>query len=152
MKEPVVHRDGLTLIELLAVIVIASLVLGVAGWSVSATSDRTVLARTIAGLQDIDARARLHARSSGEPVVMHINGDARVLRLTTVGGEKLSDVSVPSSIEMVIEKDSTEPSIAFDARGRSCDYVAVLRTQHEVVRLRVHGLSGEVALLREART
>jgi prepilin-type N-terminal cleavage/methylation domain-containing protein len=152
---PTAGARALTLIELLAVIVIASLVLAVGGWSLGATSERTVLARTIANLQQIDARARLHARSSCAIVVLQIEGDARVLRLATVEGDKLSKVSLPLSIAMTIEKPggpNQEPRLVFNARGHSTDYVVTLRTQHEVVRFEVHGLSGEIVVSREVAT
>ena len=151
-REP---RDCLafTLIELLAVIVIAALVLAVGGWSLSTTSERTVLARTIASIQHMDARARLHARSSGEPVILHVDGNARTLRLATSDDEVLSEMFLVEAIELTVEKAGGDSWIVFDARGRSIDYAVVLRAQGgRMSRLAVHGLTGAIAATREATT
>ncbi len=146
MKRSRAHLAAFTLIEMLAVIVIASLVIALGGLSISATSEQTAFARTVAALQRMDASARLHARSSGEIMVVRFEKESRLVRLVTRQGESLSELAIPSIIEMTVETPNAKPRIVFDARGVSDDYAITLRADGRTVRLNVHGLTGEIVM------
>ncbi len=150
MNHSRLRQAAFTLIEMLAVVVIASLVIALGGLNISATSERTAFTRMVAALQQMDARARLHARSSGGIMVIRVEMESRLVRLVTRQRELLAELVIPSMIEMTVETADAKPRIVFDARGVSDDYALTLRADGHTVRLNVHGLTGEIATMESA--
>lgn len=142
------HPRALTLIELLAVIVIASMVAGVATIGLAATSDTARLRAAAAHWRDLDARARVFSRSLG-PVEMAVDEDGREVQLYLVrSGELLSAMSLPEPMQGRIRAPGDPRSILFDSHGRTIDYQVDLRADDRVVTWHVCGLTG---LTREAQ-
>lgn len=137
------QRDrGLTLVEMLAVIVIVSLVAGVAAVGLAASSETAQLQAIGAEWRDLDGRARLFARSLG-PVVMTMHGEGTVVRLDVrETGELLSEIALPAVVSGRIDTDMSDDSIVFDRLGRSVDYEVTLQGAERVIRWRVCGLTG----------
>ena len=134
-----------TLIELLAVIAIAAMVVTLATVSVSAASAEAVLVKTQAALAQLDARGRMHARTSGEAVVLVIDSEARLAWLIGQrSGTPLAEMAIPRDIALTIELPHGIGSILFDRTGVSADYGIVLRGGERSRRLTVAGLTGEV--------
>lgn len=127
---------ALTLIELLAVIVVASLVAGVATVGLAASGESARLHGAAAQWRDLDARARLLGRSLG-PV--RISVDRGVVRLHVIEtNELISSVALPGGISL-----DTSP-IEFDRLGRSIDYRVDLHGANRAIRWRICGLTGYV--------
>ena len=137
-----VRRLGLTLLELLAVIVVISLVISVAGVRLAATGTRARLHAVTARLRDLDAHARLVARS-GEPAVLRLDVTQRLVRVHTIpANESLSIVQLPQEISAEIMTSSDQEAIVFDRLGHSQDYRVSLRAGDTVLRWEVYGLTG----------
>ncbi len=135
-------RRAFTLIELLAVIVIVSLVAGIATVGLASASESAQLHAAAAEWRDLDGRARLFGRSLG-PVVMSLNSkrDAVMLHVTD-SKELLSEVTLPDGASGQIQTRTPSKMIAFDRLGRSVDYDVELRTGEHLIRWRVYGLTG----------
>ena len=131
-----------TLIELLAVIVIVSLVAGVATMGLAATSDAARLHAAAAQWRDLDAKARLFSRSLG-PVEISLGDDGEEIQLHRLQSEELlSKLSLPPGMTGRIHAPGAPPSIVVDRLGRSIDYEVELRSQERVVAWQVCGLTG----------
>ena len=140
MTGPVQTQRGVafTLIELLAVIVVASLVAGVATVALAASGESARLHGAAAQWRDLDARARLLGRSLG-PVMMSV--DRGVVRLHALAtNELISSVALPGGIAL----DTSAAPIEFDRLGRSIDYRVDLHTANRAIRWRICGLTGYV--------
>ncbi len=135
-------RRGLTLIEVLGVIVIVALVASVTTVGLAATHERSRLRDTAAQMRDLDGRARLLAATVGT-VVVSMADDGRRVELRAGGVERdelLASLEIP--INVTIEVD-TDPVI-FDRLGRSPDYTVTLEAGQYVERWQVAGLTGHV--------
>ena len=140
------HRS-FTLIEMLAVIVIASMIVAVGGVSVNAAHEHSAFACTLAGLEQLDALARLHARSDGEVAAITLNRERRQVQLVVVSsGEQLAQIDVPLTIELVLEAPRGSNRIVFDSRGLSDDYAVVVRSDASCKRVSVAGLTGDLRM------
>ena len=137
-----------TLIELLAVIVIVSLVTGLATMGLSASNDAAHLRAAVGQCRDLDTRARLFGRTHG-PVVMSTGQDGAEILLRAIGtGELLAKVQFPAGVTVRFRAATPLESVTFDARGLSMDYGFELHGADRVSRWRVSGLTG---LVREAQ-
>ncbi len=135
-------RPAFTLIELLAVIVIVSLVAGIATVGLASASQIAQLHAAAADWRDLDGRARLFGRSLG-PVVMSLNSERNAVMLHAPDSkELLSVVTLPDGTAGQIETRTPNKMIAFDRLGRSVDYDVELRSGERVIRWRVYGLTG----------
>lgn len=140
-----------TLIELLAVIVIASLVTAMGAISMGGVMRQTQFQRTIAALADLDARARMHARSSGAAMLVMFDSERRQVTLTRRGlpledpVTRLSVVDVPGEIDLQYDMPhQRHTAILFDRLGTSIDYAVEVRDAISARRLEFAGLSGDV--------
>ena len=135
---------GFTLIEVLAVIVILSIVAGVATVGLASATDSARLAGAVSQWRDLDARARLFSRTTG-PVVMNLNRDHTMVRLFVVeSGELLSQVELPPEVTGHFRTDQPTDAIVFDRTGGSPDYKVQMNTVDGIVRWHVYGLTGLV--------
>jgi prepilin-type N-terminal cleavage/methylation domain-containing protein len=135
-----VKARGLTLIELLAVVVILSMVAGVATVGLSATSDAAGLRAALAGWQDLDARARISARSGG-PVTLALDQEQNALVLRR-GAEHLAEFQLPQGVTVHVESSGRPDRIEIDRHGRSIDYEVAITLGERVTRVSVRGLTG----------
>lgn len=139
------RERGFTLIEVLVVAVIAATVMSLASAGLHSVLAASAFARTKSGLVHMDARGRMHARASGEAVLLEFDIDRGKARLM---GERsrmqLAQVDVPSDVGVTIRRSQPGEFIRFDRRGTSVDYVLELRSATRAVRLTVAGLTGEV--------
>ena len=135
-------RSAFTLIEVLAVIVIVSMVAGLATFGLAAASDSARLRAAAAQWRDLDARARLFSRSLG-PVVMSFEDPSNAVTLYSVeSNERLTAVVLPDGVWGRLRVDPPTESIVFDRLGRSVDYDVEVRTAQRLIQWRVFGLTG----------
>ena len=135
-------RPAFTLIELLAVIVIVSLVAGLATVGLASTSKNARLHATAAEWRDLDTRARLFGRSLG-PVMMSLDNDRHQIALRVIeSNELLSTLDLPGRVTARLHTQPPTESIVFDRLGRSVDYESELHTAQRTIRWRICGLSG----------
>lgn len=150
----VVWRDGswrarpaFTLIELLAVLIIASIVVVMGSVSIAATSRQARLVATLASLEQMDARGRMHARCSGCIVLLAVDAPKRAVRLTAIGDIAplwLAQLEIPSDISLTIETQGGDGRVRFDRLGATADYAVTVQDAQRACTLRFSGLTGEV--------
>lgn len=147
MRTTIRLAHGFTLIELLAVIAIASLVMSISMVSIGNLRRQTDAVSLVGGLRSMDARARLHARTSGSGVELQVDSDARSIRLMTgtAGVETtLAHRHIPNPIGFAIETAAGNGIVCFDQLGVSDDYVLVVSDGDTSRRLVIAGLTGDV--------
>ncbi len=131
-----------TLIELLAVIVIISLTTGIAVVSIATTSESAQLHATVARWRDLDARARIFARSLG-PVTMRLKRESQALQLRQdSSGELLAQLHLPEDLGLHLTSEDPSHAIVFDRLGHSPDYDVKLLTRNRTIHWHVCGLTG----------
>ena len=145
MSQPCVRPPpALTLIELLAVIVILSLVAGTAIVSLAAAGDSARLHSTVAAWRDLDSRARMLGRSVG-PTAMTVDQERNEVTLRAMQTkELLAMLALPQGVTGEIGGRPPVDAIEFDRFGRSDDYHVELRTSDRAVEWQVCGLTGYV--------
>jgi len=117
-------RSGFTLIEVLAVIVLLALVAGALTVRLGAVSEASAFRATRASLRDLDARARLFARSTGA-VVMRVEDEGRRVVLRRGSGAELAAVECPQGVTVAfVTQPPAAPATAvtFDRLDRAPDY------------------------------
>ena len=130
------------MLELLAVVVLISLVFSVAGVRLAATSTHAKLHAATARLRDLDAHARLVARS-GEPTVLRLDVQQHRMRVHSIrSSELVSSMQLPEEISAEIMTSSGQEAIVFDRLGRSQEYRVTLRAGETVITWEVYGLTG----------
>ena len=136
------NARGFTLLEVLAVIVLVSLVLGVTLPGLGASSALAHQRRAVAEVRDFDARARLHARAGG-PVVLALEEEGRVLSLRRwPRGELLARTAWGGDVAVELRDEADDDEVYFDRAGRSADYDVVVRSDERVARWQVAGWTG----------
>lgn len=142
------RQRGFTLIEVLAVVAIAALVVTLATTNLHAVAESTELIRTKAEMAHMDARGRMHARTSGETVLLEVEAGGAGARGARLIGQRsgtlLATVRIPEAIGLTVELPRDARGIVFDRRGLSADYALVLHDSSRRVRVAVVGLTGEV--------
>ena len=135
---------GFTLIEVLAVIVIISLVAGVCTVALASTAQSARLNAAAARWRDLDAHARLFARTVG-PVTMSLNESATAVRLHRRGSQELaSELRLPPGARGRLRADQSSDSVLFDSFGRSVDYEVEMYTDDRLLKWRVLGMTGAI--------
>ena len=136
---------GLTLIEVLVTTVLIGLVsaalLGMAGGD---QHERAQLRTLVRELRDLDARARLVART-GEAVELSVDETAgRVVVQGARGTTPISERMLPTGAKCSIRRDRVRPVqlIAYDSTGASGDYAFELALGRFQARLDIAGLTG----------
>jgi prepilin-type N-terminal cleavage/methylation domain-containing protein len=142
------HRqDGLTLIEVLATTAILSLVAAALIGSFGGVTDRARVRALLHDLNQMDARARLHARM-GASVALAIDPARRTLFATArSSGERLSEMTWPDDCDVKLVESVREPwsrakAIVVEAGGSSVDYTFEVKTPLGTDRIEVSGLTG----------
>jgi prepilin-type N-terminal cleavage/methylation domain-containing protein len=128
-------RGGFTLFEMLAVIVIMSLVAAALTVSLAAADDQAASLNAMSQCRDLDARARQAALTQGEPAVIRLVDEQGALILE-VGAARLAHAEMPPGVKVHLQRDRAVGEIVFDRAGRSPDYRVTLQQDD---RLRVRG-------------
>lgn len=118
----------MTLIEVLAVVVIAAMAATVGAVSLSGAADTAALQEASAWIRDADQRARLLAKTHG-PIVMELQDTEVVLR-SPDQQEPFSRYELPSSVQITFSEprgNKAISAITFDALGRSDDYLLIVQ-------------------------
>ncbi len=139
-------RSGLTLVELLAVMVLLALAMVLLGPGVLRRLQRDPLAAAVAGIQSFDQQARLHAQGRG--AVIHL--DATSLSCPGIAGTA-PVLHLPHGITATWRLASGGSDLAIDARGRSVDADLILEQETVRHRYRLHGLPGVLLPIEDAR-
>jgi len=147
---PPVHR-GLTLLEVLAVVVIVSLVSAATMVGLASANDDAAFRAARACVHDLDVKARLLART-GTPVALTTTAD-QFLCIVGLGDSsvRLAHAAMPAqvAVDLTIGGENV-PHVLFDRLGRSDDYAVVMRTHNRTERWMTGGLTGW--MLREGDT
>ena len=134
------HR-AFTLIELLAVIVIISMIAGVGLISLSSADTEATLQRIGFEWRELDGKLRIVSqRDPASRLSLRINDN-------TITGEGATDelsqlIIMPHRVEAQLLVDDAVESIAFDRRGCSSDYTLVLSLEQSKKQWQVFGLTG----------
>ncbi len=146
---------GFTLIEMLAVVVILTIVSSFAMVSLARTDEVSALQQSSSRLSGAISEARLWARTSGEPAMVRLAQDGHTIDLEALRDHSpLSPgIALTGGVELVfaIESEGRRQlvhELCFDRLGRSDDATIALRIDGRVHRrLRLFGLTG--LLIRE---
>jgi type II secretory pathway pseudopilin PulG len=128
----------------LAVTALLGLVASLLAGSFGDASDTAKARALVRRLEDLDARARLAARS-GSDVTIAIDDQARrVVATRRAEGDLLSEVSLPeeTTVELRVGATLRMKAVHFDANGSSSDYAIVLHAAKRDARIDVSGLTG----------
>ncbi len=134
------HRRGLTLIELLAVITLITLTAGVTLAGRSSGSTEARLRAVTADIIAFDAHARRFAERHGAVTLERV--DAEHLRMVNTTGQ-VAHLTVRHGAEVQLLVDDVQAtSVIIDALGRSADYDIVIQLQDLERPITVAGLTG----------
>lgn len=140
---------GFTLIEMLAVIVVLTLVaaLGISG--LSSTGSAAALMKVIGECRGLDAQARLAARTCGSSVMIKLDADSRRIELIQRDNlAQLSEVSLPADVSVRFEIDgAASDTVMVDRLGKSADYSVVVNYQGHQRRIELAGITGATRTL-----
>ena len=135
------RTHGFTLLELLAVLVLISLVTASIIPSISTVSERAVKDQLIADLIALDARARLLAESHASSIIRFDTSSDR-LQLIVRNPEELliQEVHVPESVLLGFKQPLE--ILYFDRFGRTVTYAYIIRIDQSLTSIRFNGLTG----------
>jgi len=132
---------GFTLVELLVVLVLFALIATTVAPNLSGTTRRTQIDTLIAGLVDLDARARVLA---GKHQVCYIQNDQEHLQLQLMVIDEESalvqEIVIPDFIALELGQNRT--AITYNQLGQTDDYFYIAETDEATIRLGFNGLSG----------
>ena len=113
---------GFTLLEVLAVVVLLSMVAGTLTVHVGSVSDSARFRAAEARLTDFDARARLFARTEG-PVLLTVGDGGHTVTLSQAKtGAALLRVDLGEGTSVALEVEPRQSWVLIDRLGRSLDY------------------------------
>ena len=147
-------RNGLTLLELLAVIVLLAMIAGTLAVNL-ATVDESASLRASAGQwQEMDRRARLLARTGQSSTIIEVHQQLQGSTLITL--RQVGSDDVISRLELApgtsVDVEPVGTAITFSRSGASIDYG--VRLQHadtsSTIAWSVHGLTGHFDVQPEA--
>jgi prepilin-type N-terminal cleavage/methylation domain-containing protein len=115
------RRRGMTLLEVLAVLVILGMATAVLATHFAVPTEHAKHDATIAAILDLDARARLVARSDGGASIA-MEADRPLIHCTARDGSLISEVAADPDLELRLQTEPPVPKIRFDAAGRSATY------------------------------
>ena len=134
-------KRGLTLIEVLTVLVILSMVTSMAATGLLRQSAGAQLQVALTDVAELDALARLTAPSLGPIALLH---DAHELELRTRTSDELISRRVLAA-DLILRDTRSQGAITtlpFDSRGVSDDYLIEVRLGPSRMRMTVCGLTG----------
>lgn len=146
-------RCGLTLLELLAVLVIAAMITAALTIRLSAIGEDAALRQARASWHELDRRARIFVMTGQQSALIELTHDdvtQRTLATLRLSGsdEIISQFAFPPGTRAIVTPESPHSSILYDRTGRSDDYtVQLLREQVASGSWSVHGLTGSIELL-----
>ena len=135
---------GFTLLELLLVVILLGLTVTAVAPQLAAADATGQRLRFTRELRDLDARARVLARTLG-PVTLGVAGDgARVLLLDAKTGAVQTAVTVPDAMHVVVREvaDGRPGVVHFNAAGQAADYEVLVVVGEVTQRRRVSGITG----------
>lgn len=138
-------RAGFTLLELLAALTLASLVLGVVAVRLSASNEQARLTAAAGELRDLDRRARLYARSHGTASLLPIReegGRPGLALRAWPSGEGIARAVFDEDVRVFLRGEDSGGGLLFDRSGRCADYEVLLRAGDREARWRVSGTTG----------
>ena len=137
-----IPRGGMTLIEVLLVVVILGLVAAAMAGGLARSANADAQARALADLRQADAELRLEARQHGALVVEL--QPTRVVA-TRPGDESRVWWQAPDELRVAWRDsdDSAVDRILIDAHGRGPDLRIELRDRSSLRRFHILGLSGQ---------
>ncbi|MCC6910353.1 MAG: prepilin-type N-terminal cleavage/methylation domain-containing protein [Phycisphaerales bacterium] len=145
-------HGGFTLVEMLAVVMLLGLVSSVAVVSLAGADETGALQSARWGFVNLDAQARLAARTDGAAVVIRLlDGGARAVASVTPASEGAWSASFDcprSTLARFFERDGGQEldGIIIDRTGRSADVsVQVFSASGRSERWFIHGLTGEIS-------
>ena len=146
-------QRAFTLVEMLAMVVLLGLISSVAVVSLAGADETGVFQSARWGIVNLDAQARLAARTEGDAVVIRLLDDgARVsahMTPTSEGGWSAS-FDCPRSVfirffEAASSRGHALDGLLIDRSGRSADVaVKISNEAGRSERLLIHGLTGEI--------
>jgi prepilin-type N-terminal cleavage/methylation domain-containing protein len=138
------RERAFTLLELLLVVALLGGIVVVVAPHLAAADAAGRRIRFERELRDLDARARIQARTGGA-VTLGATGDgAAIVLLLARTGERLSEVTVPAGTRVVFHERSAQRTgpVRFDAAGHCDDYEVAIVTDGATLRRTVSGLTG----------
>lgn len=135
---------GLTLIEVLAVIVILALIMGAAVINLGATDSHAQTRAMMHDLRRLDRAARHLARTEGAALIEWSETEQQLVLRQPRTGEVIRRVGWPQwmTVRMAGPSPSTDAPIAYDAAGRSEDLRIEIDADGRRLVLAIHGLTG----------
>ena len=133
------RQSAMTLIEALTVIAIVTLIAATVSAGLAAADSSAQILKTFSAIRDTDYRARIHARTSGEAVVISVSD--RQLQCS-MGRAVIMDYTLPADLDVEIVTEACGNGVTIDRQGRSDDYQIVIGSGTHQRRWQVCGLSG----------
>ena len=143
-------RRGLTLLEVLAVVVIASIASVVLLTSLASADRHAGILEAMSRWQDMDRRGRMFAHSESRAMILRIDHEDRALSLRPTNANDnsaaLSKFELPSGLAIAFVDDERKPlpHVEMDRVGRSIDYTAIFTMDSRLIHRHVCGLTGWV--------
>jgi len=135
-------RTGFTLLELTAVVVLIAMVAAAVVPGLARGSIESARRQLVAGLIDLDARARLNA-SRNDACFLSVDEDTNQIVLMIVEGSEtftLDRVEIPEGVSVGLVSDGAE--ISFDQAGHAETYGYEISIDAHITRIRFNGLTG----------
>ena len=143
-------RRGFTLLEVIAVVVIASTASAVLLTSLVGADRHAATLGAISRWQDMDRRGRMFAQSDRRAMILRIDHEERVLSLHPTNANDnsaaLSKFDLPSRLAITFVDGESQPlpHVEIDRVGRSIDYTAIFTIESSPIHRHVCGLTGWV--------
>lgn len=140
-------RRGFTLVEVLATVAILGLVMSLGMAALGGVLETAADREAAAIVRDLDARARIAARTLGPAQIVAVDEGHAVAVVVAATGEPVVRRDLPAGriVRFVDLQGHPLAAVAVDASGRSIDHVVELVGARGVARLRVAGITGLVA-------
>jgi prepilin-type N-terminal cleavage/methylation domain-containing protein len=142
-------RNGYTLIELLAVVMVLGLVSAVVAPAFTRSASGDPIDHAVAALHAGDHRMRLHAIGSGGRTVLEAHGFTYAPAVDDKNDDPGIVVALDSDIEVTWTDDRQNSlrEVTIDPRGRTRDLGVAIRARGSQRSFQIHGISGEWRLM-----
>lgn len=139
--------SGFTLLEVLAVVLLASMAMATLAVGINGPGDAARLRSAAASMHDLDRRARLLAET-GTGCSIHLARAGADLLLAGTG-ERVAGVQFARGIDVQLCDDRDQPiaALTFTLSGECQDYFLKVAAPGEVRSYRVTGLTGWIGTL-----